>query len=359
MTSTAHDAYAAAGVDINAGEQLVHRISEHAQRTHRAGVLDGLGGFAAGVELDVGRYRSPVLFTATDGVGTKLRIAALTGRWSTIGQDLVAMCVNDIATTGADPLVFLDYLATSALDVATAEQVVAGIADGCLLAGCSLVGGETAEMPGMYRPGELDLAGFCVGVVERDQRLPRGTISAGDQLVAIASSGIHSNGYSLVRNVLLADDGSRSDDDLRANLNTHEPRLNRTLADELLEPTRIYSRTVTTLCGEEPVSGLVHITGGGLIDNPPRVLADGLGAVIDTDTWSIPPIFELLRQRGELDAQSMFRTFNMGIGMLAVVPADRGTAAVEHLVELGEHAWIAGAITSGSGVELAGAAAAS
>ncbi len=334
-TSTLIDPYAAAGVDIAAGDEAVRRIAPHAARTTRPEVVGGLGGFGAAFALDPTKWRAPLLVSATDGVGTKLLVAQAAGRLDTVGIDLVAMCVNDIACSGAEPLFFLDYIATGTLDPSEVEQLVSGIADGCVHAGCALVGGETAELPGMYAPGSFDLAGFTVGVVERDERLGPHNVEATDVLVGIASSGLHSNGYSLARQLLPGAE--------------HH--------DVLLEPTRIYVRSLRALAEAGlPVRAAAHITGGGLVENVPRVLPDGWGATIDTTTWERPPVFDALVAAGELDVHAAHRTFNMGIGMVLVIAADAVEATIDALTAAGEHAWRIGRVTpDAAGIDLAGA----
>src|SRR5690349_5211149 len=297
--------YKDAGVDIEAGDELVERIKPAVKRSLRPEVLGGLGGFGAMFEIPLDRYKKPVLVSGTDGVGTKLRLAIETGRHSTIGIDLVAMCVNDIVVQGAEPLFFLDYYATARLEVETARRVVAGIAEGCRRAGCALVGGETAEMPGMYQQGDYDLAGFCVGAAERDQLLPRTDIAAGDVVLGLASSGLHPNGFSLVRKVM-----ERGGHDVAA----------------LLEPTRIYVKPLlAAIRSTGAIKGLAHITGGGLPGNVPRCLPDGLRARLDARCWKAPAVFRWLREAGSVPTDDMLRTFNCGIGMIAVV--DKGDAA--------------------------------
>jgi phosphoribosylformylglycinamidine cyclo-ligase len=305
------DAYKAAGVDIDAGEELVERIKPMAKSTHRKGVMGGLGGFGGLFSL-AGQYRDPILVSGTDGVGTKLLVANLVGKHDTIGIDLVAMCANDVLVTGAEPLFFLDYFATGALDVSAAASVVSGIAEGCRQAGAALLGGETAEMPGMYAPGHYDLAGFVVGAVERDEVLDGSDIIAGDKLVGLPSTGIHSNGYSLARKVLLNDGGLSLDVDPEGVLGT-------TLGLELLKPTKIYAEQMLSIRGR--FKGAAHITGGGLPGNIPRVLPKGCGALLDGSTWNVPPIFGLIQRMGVVSTEDMLRTFNMGLGMVLVVAA--------------------------------------
>jgi phosphoribosylformylglycinamidine cyclo-ligase len=303
------DAYRDAGVDIDAGDALVERIKPMAKSTHRPGVIGGIGGFGGLFSL-LGRFRDPVLVSGTDGVGTKLLIAQKLGRHHTIGVDLVAMCVNDILVSGAEPLFFLDYFATGKLSVDEAAQVVSGIAEGCRQANCALLGGETAEMPGMYAPGHYDLAGFAVGAVERDRLLDGSRIVAGDALVGVPSSGLHSNGYSLVRKLT---DGL----DPAAEHGLGEP-----LGEVLLRPTKIYVREGLSLIERFDVRGMAHITGGGLVGNVPRMFPAGLGGVARRG-WPVPPIFELLRQRGGLDDAEMDRTFNQGVGLVVCVPPEQ------------------------------------
>jgi phosphoribosylformylglycinamidine cyclo-ligase len=330
--------YTDAGVDIDAGDELVERIKPLVKRTQRPEVLAGIGGFGALVELPPG-YRQPVLVSGTDGVGTKLRLAIDNGRHDTIGIDLVAMCANDVVVQGAAPLFFLDYYATGKLRVDVAEAVVRGIVEGCARAGAALVGGETAEMPGMYHGEDYDLAGFCVGVVEKDAIIDGRHIKAGDAVVGLASSGAHSNGYSLIRK-LIAQAG--------AGLTTQlEGRL---LLDRLLEPTRIYVRPLLALLGALPVGGLAHITGGGLAENIPRVLPEGLGAVLERRLWHRDPLFDWLQRTGRIESAEMYRTFNCGIGMAVILPAEHASAAVALLQSHGEAASVIGEIRPGGGV---------
>ena len=308
------DAYRDAGVDIEAGDALVDRIAPMAKSTARPGLLAGVGGFGALFALD-GRYKDPVLVSGTDGVGTKLLLAQKLGKHGTIGIDLVAMCVNDIVTSGAEPLFFLDYFATGKLSVDEAAEVISGIAEGCRQAGCALVGGETAEMPGMYAPGHYDLAGFAVGAVERDQILDGRRIRPGDRLVGLPSSGVHSNGYSLVRK-LLVDSGTHD-------LNVDPAELGAPLGEVLLRPTKIYVKELLDLRKRFDVRGAAHITGGGLPGNVPRMFPAGVSAVAWRGSWPLPAIFELLREVGNLDEGEMLRTFNCGVGMVLCLPADQ------------------------------------
>ncbi|MEY3665541.1 MAG: hypothetical protein RLZZ153_1723 [Pseudomonadota bacterium] len=329
--------YKSAGVDIDAGDALVDRIKPLARRTLREGVLAGIGGFGALFEVPK-RYREPVLVSGTDGVGTKLRLAFALGRHDTVGIDLVAMSVNDILVQGAEPLFFLDYFACGRLDVEVAARVVAGIARGCELSRCALIGGETAEMPDMYPDGEYDLAGFAVGVVEKSAIINGATIQAGDAVIGLASSGVHSNGYSLVRRVVERAFGSLS-----------APQLNddfhgRSLADTLMEPTRIYVPSVLSLMGAVPVKGLAHITGGGLVENLPRVLPDTLQAVLHRDAWTRPALFDWLQAQGGIADAEMWRVFNGGIGMAIVVAAADVDRTLTKLQAAGERAWRIGEI---------------
>ena len=330
--------YRDAGVDIDAGEALVERIKPHVKRSLRPEVLAGVGGFGALVELPLSRWKQPVLVSGTDGVGTKLRLAIETGRHGSIGVDLVGMCVNDVAVQGAEPLFFLDYYATGQLDVSVAESVVAGIAEGCVLAGCALVGGETAEMPGMYHPGDYDLAGFCVGVVEKSAIIDGRHIAPGDVVMGLSSSGAHSNGYSLIRRIL-----EISQADLEMDL------AGRTLIERLLVPTRIYVKSMLALAAEIPVKGFAHITGGGLTDNIPRVLPAGTAVSLERDSWPRDPLFEWLQTQGRIADAEMYRTFNCGIGMVAIVSADDADQAEQLLAAQGESVYRIGRVIEGAG----------
>jgi len=331
--------YKEAGVDIDAGEALVERIKGVAKRTARPEVLGGLGGFAALCEIPPG-YKRPLLVSATDGVGTKLRLALQLNRHDGIGQDLVAMCVNDLIVCGAEPLFFLDYYASGKLDVEVAARVIAGIGKGCELAGCALVGGETAEMPGMYQADDYDLAGFCVGVVEKEQVIDGSTVAAGDVLLALPSSGAHANGYSLIRKIL-----GRTGCDLGQTLLG-----GRSLADWLMEPTRIYAKALLRLVREsDVVKAMAHITGGGLLDNLPRVLPQGLCARIDLASWQRPLLFDWLQQQGNIDSREMYRVLNCGVGMVICVAADKAQAAIDNLHQSGEQPWLLGRIEEMAG----------
>jgi phosphoribosylformylglycinamidine cyclo-ligase len=324
--------YRDAGVDIDAGDALVERIKPFAKRTMRPEVLAGIGGFGALVELPK-RYREPVLVSGTDGVGTKLKLAFALNRHDTVGIDLVAMSVNDVLVQGAEPLFFLDYFACGRLDVAVAADVVKGIAAGCEQAGCALIGGETAEMPGMYPDGEYDLAGFCVGVVEKSRVIDGRTIAPGDVVLGLASSGAHSNGYSLVRRIL-----ERAKPDLAADFH------GRPLGDALLAPTRIYVKPVLALLAEVQVKGIAHITGGGVVENVPRVLPNGVRAVLDVRAWPLPPLFRWLQAHGNVADAEMHRVFNCGIGMVLVVAERDAARAAERLRAAGETVYRIGAI---------------
>jgi phosphoribosylformylglycinamidine cyclo-ligase len=325
--------YRDAGVDIDAGNALVDRIKPIVAATRRPEVISGIGGFGGLFALPPGRYREPVLVSGTDGVGTKLKLAQQLGVHDTIGIDLVAMCVNDVLVQGAEPLFFLDYFACGKLDIEVAADVVKGIAAGCSQAGAALVGGETAEMPDMYAEGDYDLAGFCVGAVERDAMIDGSAIAAGDALIGIASSGPHSNGYSLIRKVLeLAGDGNI--DGMRA-------------SERVLAPTRIYVKPVLDLMNEVAVKGLAHITGGGITENLPRILGDSLHAEIDTGSWERGAVFDWLAEAGNITTEEMHRTFNCGVGMIAVVDSADVARATSLLAEAGEAAWEIGRIVEG------------
>ena len=324
--------YRDAGVDIDAGDDLVDRIKPLAKKTMREGVLAGIGGFGALFEVPK-RYKEPVLVSGTDGVGTKLRLAFEWNRHDTIGQDLVAMSVNDILVQGAEPLFFLDYFACGKLTVDTAATVVGGIAKGCELSGCALIGGETAEMPGMYPPGEYDLAGFAVGAVEKSKIITGATIAPGDVVLAIASSGAHSNGYSLVRKIIERA-GAKPTDDLGG----------RPLGDVVMAPTQIYVKPLLKLIGEINVKGMAHITGGGLVDNVPRVLPENTQAVLHRDSWQMPELFRWLQMKGGVADAEMVRVFNCGIGMVVIVSTDQADTAIQSLKAEGLHAWTVGEV---------------
>ena len=325
--------YKDAGVDIDAGNELVERIKPLVQRTHRPEVLASIGGFGGLFALPPGRYKEPVLVSGTDGVGTKLMLAQQLGKHDTIGIDLVAMCVNDVLVQGAEPLFFLDYFACGKLDNDVASDVIAGIAEGCLQAGAALIGGETAEMPDMYDPGEYDLAGFTVGAVERGEMLDGSAITQGDAIIGIASSGPHSNGYSLIRKVLERSPEATIDG-LPAPV-------------RLRVPTKIYVKPVLELMSTVELKGLAHITGGGITENIPRILPDGLDAEIDTASWQPGPVFDFLQEQGNIETAEMRRTFNCGVGMVVVVDADDADTAVAILNDQGESAWRIGRIVAG------------
>jgi len=345
MTQETGLTYAEAGVDIDAGNALVERIKPAARRTARPGVVDGLGGFGALFDLKAAGYSDPVLVAATDGVGTKLRIAIDTGLLDTIGVDLVAMCVNDLVCQGAEPLFFLDYFATGKLDVDAAARIINGIAEGCATAGAALIGGETAEMPGMYAAEDFDLAGFAVGAMERGQALPR-DVRAGDVLLGFASDGLHSNGYSLVRRIV---DRSGLSWDAQA------PFGGAPLGAALLAPTRIYVRSALKAVRSEGMHALAHITGGGLTENLPRVLPVGLGAAIDLSAWELPGVFRWLMAEGGLDESEMLKTFNCGIGMIAIVAADQAETIGATFAAAGETVSVIGRVVEGQGVAYRGA----
>ena len=325
--------YKDAGVDIDAGNALIEKIKGAAKRTRRPEVMAGLGGFGALFELPTG-YTQPVLVSGTDGVGTKLRLALDSGKHSTVGIDLVAMCVNDLIVCGAEPLFFLDYYATGKLDVDIAASVVSGIADGCELSGCSLIGGETAEMPGMYEGEDYDLAGFCVGIAEKSELIDGSKVAVGDTLIGLASSGPHSNGYSLIRKVLEITKTDTSSLELEGEK----------LIDLLMAPTKIYVKSLLKLISKLPVHAIAHITGGGLLENIPRVLPDNATAVINTQAWKRPIIFDWLQQNGNIETQEMYRTLNCGVGMVICVPAEAKAEALKLLTENGEQAFVLGTI---------------
>lgn len=324
--------YKDAGVDIDAGNALVENIKGAVKRTTRPEVMGGLGGFGSVCQLPTG-YKEPVLVAGTDGVGTKLRLAIDLAKHDTVGIDLVAMCVNDLIVQGAEPLFFLDYYATDKLDVAVASSVVEGIAEGCIQSGCALVGGETAEMPGMYHKGDYDIAGFCVGVAEKSRLIDGTNVAAGDQLIALGASGPHSNGFSLIRKVLEVN-----------NTDTDELLEGKKIADHLLEPTKIYVKSVLELLKNVDVHALSHITGGGFWENIPRVLPETAQAVIKGNSWEWPSIFNWLQEKGNITEHEMYRTFNCGVGMIIVVPADKVAQSIEVLTAHGENAWHIGAI---------------
>jgi phosphoribosylformylglycinamidine cyclo-ligase len=328
--------YKDAGVDIKKGDSFVQMIKPMVESTFRPDVLTKIGGFAGCVSLNLERYKKPILVSSTDGVGTKLKFAFMMDRHDTVGIDLVAMCVNDIVAIGAKPLFLLDYLSTSKLDTEKATKVVSGIVKGCVEAECSLVGGETAEMPGFYKEGEYDLAGFAVGIVENAQLIDGSGVTVGDKLVGIASSGLHSNGYSLVRKLLL--------EQYKMNMRKKVEEIGSALGEELLRPTRIYVKTVLNLTRDFNLGGIAHITGGGITGNLPRVIPKGCKAIVHKKTWDIPPIFPFLKEKGKLSEEEMFRTFNNGIGMVLIVRPKEVEDLLGRLHSLGEKAFIIGEV---------------
>jgi phosphoribosylformylglycinamidine cyclo-ligase len=334
--------YADAGVDIDAGNKAVSLIRNAVKSTFRSEVLTDIGGFGGLFSLDISRYTQPVLVSGTDGVGTKLKVAIMMGKHNTIGIDTVAMCANDILVQGAEPLFFLDYLATGKLVPEKVASIVSGVADGCRQAGCALIGGETAEMPGFYGEGEYDIAGFIVGVVNKPDIISGETIEPGDVLLGLPSSGLHSNGYSLARKALLERAGYK--------LDTYIDALGRTVGEELLEPTRIYVKTIHKLLKQFHIKGLAHITGGGLVENIPRMMPPGLGARLKRDSWPVHPVFELIKEIAGIDNYEMLRTFNMGIGMVMAVPPDQQNAIMEYLAENNEPVYNIGTVGKESGV---------
>lgn len=341
-------AYENAGVSVEAGYEVVKRIKSHVARTDRLGVVSGIGGFGGLFDLTSLNYKEPVLISGTDGVGTKLVIAKLMGKHDTIGVDCVAMCVNDVVAQGAQPLFFLDYIACGKNDPAVLEQVVSGVADGCVQAGAALIGGETAEMPGMYDEDEYDLAGFTVGCVERSKIVDGSAIAEGDVLIGLPSTGVHSNGFSLVRKALFEQAGYT--------VETRLPELgDRTLGDVLLTPTKIYVKALMPLFEADLVHGVAHITGGGFIENVPRMLPEGLAARIELGSWPVPPIFDVIERTGDVDHMEMFNIFNMGIGMVVAVPADREDEVMNLLANAGEQGYRIGSVVArgSDGVELA------
>ncbi|MFK8031172.1 MAG: phosphoribosylformylglycinamidine cyclo-ligase [Gammaproteobacteria bacterium] len=329
MTAKTPVTYRSAGVDIDAGNALIERIKPRVAATSRPGVMSGLGGFGALFELDVAQYKKPVLVAATDGVGTKLKLALIHENHSGVGIDLVAMCVNDLIVQGAEPLFFLDYYAAGHLDIDVAATVISSIAEGCEISGAALIGGETAELPGMYQGDDYDLAGFCVGVVEKDKLITGEKISEGDAIIALGSSGPHSNGYSLIRKLL----------DIAKDEGEEAPPV-----EALLKPTRIYVKPLLSLFQQMPVHGLAHITGGGLLENIPRVLPDSVSAAIDLSSWQMPDIFKWLQDTGNITQREMWRTFNCGVGMTIFVPGALAGEAIEALEAFGESAWQIGEV---------------
>ncbi|ULT57422.1 phosphoribosylformylglycinamidine cyclo-ligase [Neobacillus drentensis] len=336
-------AYKEAGVNIEAGYEAVSRMKKHVQRTARAGVIGGLGGFGGMFDLSSLQLKEPVLVSGTDGVGTKLMIAFWMDKHDTIGIDAVAMCVNDIVVQGAEPLFFLDYIACGKAEPEKIEAIVKGISDGCEQAGCALIGGETAEMPGLYSQNEYDLAGFTVGACEKSQLITGETIQAGDVLIGLASSGIHSNGYSLVRKVFN-----------NWSLLDFVDELGCTLGEELLKPTKIYVKPILSALKKFPLKGMAHITGGGFIENIPRMLPEGLGAKVDEKSWPIPPVFQLISSHGQISYEEMYNIFNMGIGMVIAVDREIAADVLQHFEQSGEKAYQIGVVTDQAGIEIKG-----
>ncbi|MDG2395521.1 phosphoribosylformylglycinamidine cyclo-ligase [Candidatus Thioglobus sp.] len=326
--------YQDSGVDITKGNDLIEQIKPIAKSTKREGVLDGLGGFGAMFELPIHKYKNPVLISGTDGVGTKLKVAEMLNKHDTIGIDLVAMCVNDLIVQGAEPLFFLDYYATGKLNTELATSVIYGIGEGCKISGCALIGGETAEMPGMYQDEEYDLAGFCVGIADKEKVIDGSKVANGDHIIALGSSGPHSNGYSLIRKVLEQTEPTEAQ--LQA----------------LIEPTKIYVKSILSLLEEHSVHAISHITGGGLIENIPRVLPSNLAAKLNKESWQFPEIFNFLQKGGNIELMEMYRVFNCGVGMVLVVPADQSDAAIKHMNEQGENAWLIGEIVNNAGAQV-------
>ncbi len=329
--------YSEAGVDIDKGNEFISRIKPLVSKTFRRGVLTEIGGFG-GLFAIGDQYTDPVLVASTDGVGTKLNIAGLCGKHDTIGIDLVAMCVNDIVVCGAKPLFFLDYFSVGKLDIDVAVEVVKGIAKGCDISNCSLIGGETAEMPGLYSPGDYDMAGFVVGIAERKTLIDGSEISDGDQIIGLASNGLHSNGFSLVRKIFF--------EEMCLTVNDQVKELGCTLGEELLKPTRIYTETLLNVFRNFKVKGVVHITGGGIIDNIPRVLPQGCKAIINDNSWPVPPVFKLLKEKGGISAREMFRIFNCGIGMAVIIDAKLVEDVLRQLTALGESPFVIGSVTA-------------
>ena len=328
--------YKSAGVDIDAGNRFVDLIRPLVRKTFRPEVATDIGGFGGLFSFNARKFKNPILVSSTDGVGTKLKVAFLMGKHDTVGIDLVAMCVNDVVVQGAEPLFFLDYFATGKLSLEVSTRVIAGVARGCREAGCALIGGETAEMPAFYRKGEYDLAGFCVGVVERGRVIDGSSIEEGDQLIGLGSSGLHSNGYSLARKVLF--------ERMKMKLSDRLPGLRRTMGEELLIPTRIYVKTILSLIRDFSLRGIAHITGGGITDNLPRVIPPGCKAIIRLGSWSVPPIFRLIQKGGPIEEGEMLRTFNNGIGMILAVPAREKDGVLQRLRGLKEKAYLIGEI---------------
>ncbi len=336
MTEISSSKYSEAGVDIDKGNAFISRIKGMVTDTHTRGVINDIGGFSGLFAIGNAGYEDPVLIASTDGVGTKLTVAKLCKKHDTIGIDLVAMCVNDVIVNGAKPLFFLDYFASSSLDLDQATAVVKGIADGCKISKCALIGGETAEMPGLYQSGDYDLAGFVVGIGERNKIIDGSDIRVGNKIIGLAASGLHSNGFSLVRKIFF--------DDLELNVDDWVDELGCTVGQELLKPTRIYVESVLTVLRNYKVNGLIHNTGGGFYDNVPRILPDGCKAVLQKGSWEIPPVFDFLQTKGEIPEMEMYRTFNMGIGMMALVHDDQVEDVLQQFSALGETPFLIGEI---------------
>jgi phosphoribosylformylglycinamidine cyclo-ligase len=334
--------YKGAGVDTKEGEKAVSLMKEHVKKTFNANVLTGLGSFGSLFRLDLTGVKEPVLVAGTDGVGTKLKIAFLTDKHDTVGQDCVAMCVNDVLCQGAKPLFFLDYIATGKVKAEKVAEIVKGVADGCVLGECALVGGETAEMPDFYADGEYDMAGFAVGIVDRSKVIDGSKIKKGNVLVGIPSSGIHSNGYSLVRKLFF--------EKMDLKVTDYVAELGKTLGSALIEPTKIYTKACNAVLSKTPVNGIIHITGGGFFENIPRIIPEGLGVRIDMGSWTVLPIFEYIQKCGNIDRNEMFATFNMGIGMIMIAPEDKAETVMKLLTEAGETPSVIGKIVTGEGV---------
>ena len=326
--------YQDSGVDITKGNDLIEQIKPIAKSTAREGVLAGLGGFGAMFELPIDKYKNPVLISGTDGVGTKLKVAEMLNKHDTIGIDLVAMCVNDLIVQGAEPLFFLDYYATGKLNTEIATSVISGIGEGCKQSNCALIGGETAEMPGMYAGEDYDLAGFCVGIADKDKVIDGTKVNTGDHIIALGSSGPHSNGYSLIRKVL------------------EQAQPSEAQLDALIEPTKIYVKSILALIEQHDVHAISHITGGGLLENIPRVLPQNLAAKLDQQSWQMPEIFQFLQDNGNIELTEMYRVFNCGVGMVVVLPKDQSADAINQLNELGENAWLIGEIVENQGEQV-------
>ncbi|MGB8954957.1 MAG: phosphoribosylformylglycinamidine cyclo-ligase [Tumebacillaceae bacterium] len=334
------DLYKQAGVDIDAGNEAVNRMKSHVARTMRPEVATLLGGFGGGFQLDLAKYKNPMLVSGTDGVGTKLKLAFALDKHDTIGIDAVAMCVNDIVVMGAEPLFFLDYFATGKVEPAVIEEVISGIADGCQLSGCALIGGETAEMPGMYQDGEYDIAGFSVGVVDKDKMINPAHVKPGDVVIGFASSGVHSNGYSLVRKLFLQDGGYSLDHVF--------PELGKPLGEVLITPTRIYVKTILDLLQRFDIHAMAHITGGGFLENIPRALPEGTAVEIEVGSWPVLPVFNVMQRLGNIGATDLYRTFNMGIGMVLIVPEAQADEFLAASQQLGEQAYRIGRVVEGA-----------